>query len=186
MQKYINALVEIIFAWIKLIKLKCFRRGECYLLSKNRIAPSTEISVSSKGRIRIGKGIIIKKDCGIFVRNQGVVTIGDGFFMNRFSMITAWDDIRIGDNVQFGPGVLVYDQDHDYRAKGGLASEQYTTSPIEIGNNVWIGANTIILKGSKIGSNSVIAAGSIIKGNIPDNMLFYQERKSMMKEIVES
>lgn len=43
--------------------------------------------------------------------------------------------------------------------------------PIHIGNNVWIGMNVIILKGSVIGDNCVVAAGSVVKGVFPDNAI---------------
>ena len=59
----------------------------------------------------------------------------------------------------------------------------YKTAPVEIGNNVWIGANTIILRGTKIGDNCVIGAGSIVKGNVLSNSVFLQKKENMVKEI---
>ena len=87
-------------------------------------------------------------------------------------MIHCRSEIKIGNDVQFSPNVLIYDHDHDYKAEGGVKSMKYIETPVSIGNNVWIGANTVILRGASIGDNAVIAAGSIVKGTVPSNCLF--------------
>lgn len=74
--------------------------------------------------------------------------------------------------------MLIYDHDHDFRAKNGLKELKYKTSPVEIGDNVWIGANTVILRGAKIGNNCVITASSVIKGEYPDNSIIVQKRNT--------
>lgn len=51
---------------------------------------------------------------------------------------TCHDRIEIGDNVMFGPNVQIYDHDHDYCVNGGLSANKYKTSPVIIGNNVWL------------------------------------------------
>lgn len=91
--------------------------------------------------------------------------------------------IVIGDDVQFSPNVMVYDHDHDYKAKGGVKSMKYKTSPIFIGNNVWIGANSIILRGVRIGDNAVIGAGCIVNKDVPDNTVLVQKRISVERYI---
>ena len=53
---------------------------------------------------------------------------------------------------------------HDYRAEGGVAAMRFKTAPVVIGNNVWIGANTMILRGTTIGDNSVVGGEAVIKG----------------------
>ena len=80
-----------------------------------------------------------------------------------------------------GPGVQVFDHDHDYRSED--IENNFVTKEIKIGNNVWIGANSIILKGSVIGDNCVIAAGTIVKGNIPADSLVYDKRDCQVVEI---
>ena len=91
-------------------------------------------------------------------------------------MIACHKRVIIGDDVQFSPNVQIYDHDHDFRVEGGVKAGKYKTGTIEIGNNVWIGANTIILRGTKIGNDAVIAAGSIVKGEIPEGAVFVQKR----------
>ena len=99
----------------------------------------------------------------IRVRKGGKLEIGKNFGMSNGCVVTAYDHIKIGDNVMLGPNVLIYDQDHDYRAEGGVAAMRFKTAPVVIGNNVWIGANTLILRGTTIGDNSVIGGGQSSK-----------------------
>lgn len=81
-----------------------------------------------------------------------------------------------------GPNVLVFDHDHDFRAEGGIAEGRIVIGDIVIGDGVWIGGNTSILRGTNIGDNAVIAAGSVIKGNIPANSIVVQKRTSKISE----
>ena len=83
--------------------------------------------------------------------------------------------------MQFSPNVQIYDHDHDFRVEGGVKAGKYKTAPVEIGNNVWIGANTIILRGTKIGDNAVIGAGCVVKGEVPAGAVLVQKRVSEIK-----
>lgn len=83
----------------------------------------------------------------------------------------------IGDNVVISKDVLILN--HDYSISCGLRSigelpdnkEAFWLKEIRIGNNVFIGARTIILPGTNIGDNCIIGAGSVIKGNIEENSI---------------
>ncbi|MDY2942298.1 MAG: acyltransferase [Paludibacteraceae bacterium] len=92
-------------------------------------------------------------------------------------MLTAREEIHIGAGVEFGPNVLIYDHDHDFRAKGGLKAKKFKSGKVHIGDNAWIGANTVILKNTTIGNNCVIGAGCVLANcNIPDNTVVVQRR----------
>ena len=67
---------------------------------------------------------------------------------------------------------------NDQGIQGGIKMGQYKTASVEIGNNVWIGANAVILRGTKIGNNAVIAAGAVVKGIVPANSVFIQKRET--------
>lgn len=71
---------------------------------------------------------------------------------------------------------MIYDHDHDFRHPDGLKAEAFKTAPIVIGKDCWIGANTVILRGTTIGDNCVVGAGSIIKGNYPAESVIVQKR----------
>jgi acetyltransferase-like isoleucine patch superfamily enzyme len=103
----------------------------------------------------------------ITVLKDAVLEIGQGTFMNDGVNLCAKSSIKIGANCKIGDMTYIYDTDFHQ------VSPQYPTkcAPISIGSNVWIGANSMILAGSKIGDHSVIAAGSIVVGEIPAKTL---------------
>jgi maltose O-acetyltransferase len=104
------------------------------------------------------------------ILNSGNLIIGKNFSMNHYSKIISFDSIRIGDNVTIASYVSILDHDHKYELTNGqLILEGYTTSPICIGNNVWIGDKCTILKGVSIGDNVVIGANSVVTKDIESN-----------------
>ena len=72
---------------------------------------------------------------------------------------------------------------HYFVPEGEQPWNEIKTSPVVIGKNVWIGANTTILAGTHIGDNCVIAAGSVIKGDIEKSKLVIQKRSTEIRTI---
>lgn len=168
---------------MKFSLLKALRGKRFSATAVNLISPGTEITLDRGGDLHIGKMMKMRNGSILRVRKGATVSIGDNFNMGNHCIITAYERITIGNEVQFGPGVLVYDQDHDFKAEGGLAAKKFKTAPITIGNNVWIGANTIILRGTSIGDNCVVGAGSVMKGSFPPNSLIVQKRETEVRVI---
>lgn len=183
MNKYIRAMICGAIATIKFGIVKVERKSNFKCGFVNTISPRTEITIERGTKVQIGSGFRMRSGAKLRVRNNAEVSIGKNFSMSNNCVITSWEKIEIGKDVQFGPGVLVYDQDHDISVSGGLAAEKYKTKPIKIGNGVWIGANSVILRGTVIGDNCVIAAGSIVKGKVPSNSLFIQKRENEIREL---
>lgn len=176
MNKYIKAIFCVPFAGIKYAILK-LENGKRFHASFPAIAsPLTEITVEGKSELRIDKKLKMHNGAKIRVRKGGKLEIGKNFGMSNGCVVTAYEHITIGDNVMLGPNVLIYDQDHDYRAEGGVAAMKFKTAPVTIGNNVWIGANTLILRGTTIGDNCVVGGGAVIKGTYPPNSVIIQKR----------
>lgn len=163
---------------IALLKLICGKRVDSSIIE--RISPNVVIEINKGGRLTLGKSIRIHSDCKLKVRKNAILTIHDNVKMNYGCMIFCHKEVSIGEGCEFGPNVFIYDHDHDFRAKGGLKEEKYKESPVRIGNNCWIGAGTIILKGTIIEDNCVIGAGSVVKGCIPNNIIFLQQRENKM------
>ncbi len=76
--------------------------------------------------------------------------------------------VQVGNNTLFGPAVQIYTATHPFDAK--LRREQEFAKPVEIGSDVWIGGGAIICPGVKIGSRSVIGAGSVVTKDIPEDV----------------
>lgn len=95
------------------------------------------------------------------------IEVGKNFFANYNCTILDVAKVKIGDNVLFAPNVAVYAAGHPLHPVMRQSEYEYGIG-IEIGDNVWIGGNAVILPGVKIGSNSVIAAGSVVTKDIPN------------------
>lgn len=98
------------------------------------------------------------------------VTLGDYFFSNYNFTILAGNRVTIGDNVLFAPNCAIYAAGHPFDPEDRKNGLEYAW-PVKIGNNVWIGGHTCIIGGVTIGDNVVIAAGSVVTRDIPDNVL---------------
>lgn len=123
-------------------------------------------------KIEIGNGFSIRRGAVLNV-SAGKLNVGENVFINYGTKINVRASIKIGNGCIIGQDVLVYDHDHNYKSPD--RQTEFITAPVEIGNNVWIGSQVIILKGVTIGDNAVIAAGSVVVDDIPANMLYYRK-----------
>lgn len=109
---------------------------------------------------RIGRGLVIKP--GVRIKHPWRLRIGDHCWLGQDAWIDNLTDVRIGDHVCISQGVYLCTGSHDPRdPRFGLI-----TRPIQIGTGAWIGARSVILGGVTIGSNAVIAAGSVVTKDV--------------------
>ncbi len=127
--------------------------------------------ILKNGKITCHGRMIVNDDVMLFAK--GKLTLGDRFGINKYSRIVAHDRIDIGENVTIGQFVSVLDHDHNYTfADKNMELEGYVTAPISIGNNVWIADKCTILKGVTIGDNVIIAAHTLVREDVPSNVVF--------------
>lgn len=98
------------------------------------------------------------------------VRIGEHFFSNYNLTILACADVTIGDYVFIAPNCGIYTAGHPLSPYIRNQNLEYAY-PVNIGSNVWIGANVSILPGVTIGNNTTIAAGSTVTHDIPSDVL---------------
>ena len=98
------------------------------------------------------------------------IEVGKNFFANYNCTVIDVAKVRIGDNCQFAPNVAIYTAGHPLHPVSRNSLYEYGIS-VTIGDNVWIGGNTVVLPGVHIGSNTVIGAGSVVTKDIPSNVL---------------
>lgn len=94
---------------------------------------------------------------------------GKNVYFNVNCVILDTMKVEIGENVFFGPAVQIYTATHPTNAAERLQTQ--FSKPIKIGNNCWIGGNTVILPGVTIGNGCTIGAGSVVTKDIPDHTL---------------
>ena len=97
------------------------------------------------------------------------IRLGERVFFNFNCVVLDVCPVTIGDYTQFGPGVQVLTPLHPLDA-AQRRREEYG-APVSIGSDVWVGAGALILPGVRIGSRSVIGAGSVVTRDIPDGVL---------------
>lgn len=95
------------------------------------------------------------------------IEVGKDFFANYNCTILDVATVKIGDNCQMAPNVAIYTAGHPLHPVARNSAYEYGI-PVEIGDNCWIGGNTVILPGVHIGDNCVIGAGSVVTKDIPD------------------
>ena len=113
------------------------------------------------------------------------IEVGKNFFANYNCTIIDVAKVKIGDNCQFAPNVSIYTAGHPIHPVSRNSLYEYGIS-VTIGDNVWIGGNTVIMPGVHIGSNTVIGAGSVVTKDIPDWVVAAGNPCRLIKEITEA
>ena len=142
---------------------------------------NTELVIKNNGHIILGKRTTAFNRVTLSA-NGGNLILGNNVFFNRNCIVVALQQIIIGDNCIFGPGVTIYDHDHKFNSNGVIHGE-YNTTSVVIDNNCWIGANATILRGTHIGEGCVIGAGTVVKGDISPHSLVTNNRELCITDI---
>jgi len=120
------------------------------------------------------------------LRPNARIEIGDDTGISGASICAA-SEIQIGKQCLFGANVVIADTDFHaikpVNRRYNNRSEDIATAPVLIGDNVFIGTGSMILKGVTIGDNSLIGAGSIVTRNIPSNVIAAGNPARVIKEI---
>ena len=95
------------------------------------------------------------------------IEVGKNFYANYNCTILDVGKVTIGDNCMFAPNVAIYTAGHPIHPDSRNSMYEYGI-PVSIGDNCWLGGNTIVCPGVKIGNNVVIGAGSVVTKDIPD------------------
>ena len=142
-----------------------------------KISPLADIERSVRGtKIQIGARTLIDSFVKIKpVGGMGECIIGDDCAVNSGTVIYTGNGITMGNYVLLAPGVMVMPTNHAFasrhipiRHQGFQASK----GGITIEDDVWIGANSVILDGTHIGKGAIIAAGSVVRGTVPPNEIW--------------
>jgi carbonic anhydrase/acetyltransferase-like protein (isoleucine patch superfamily) len=133
--------------------------------------------------VSLSAGILPGQDFGELT----VLTIGDRCVIGRGSHIVAHQSVAIGDDVWTGPYVYITDQNHGYEDPDTPIGNQFPVNrPVSIGQGSWLGAGAIILPGARIGRNVVVAAGAVVRGDVPDRCVVAGVPARIVREHTES
>jgi len=138
--------------------------------SATSLSISIGCTITSPENIYIGANINVEPGCSINAHKSGLIKMGDRVSINRNVLLSAADDgnIDIGRDVLIGPNVVMRASNHQYLQKNIPVNQQgHTGGKIIIGDDVWIGANAVILPDVIIEKGAVIGAGSVVNMDIP-------------------
>ncbi len=134
--------------------------------ARTRSAPR----VVNRGRIDIGDDVILMSQWSpveLFTGPGAQLEIGDGVHVNYGTLISAQRHVRIGDRVQIGQYCIIADTDGPSGDDVGPGPAR----PVEIGPGAWLAGRVTVLPGVRVGSGSVITAGSIVTEDVPDGVV---------------
>lgn len=112
------------------------------------------------------------------------IEVGDNFWANYNCIILDVAKVQIGNNVMFGPHVSLFTAGHPIHPETRSSGYEYGKE-IHIGNNVWIGGNTVVNPGVKIGNNAVIGSGSVVTRDIPEDVVAAGNPCRVLRSITE-
>lgn len=117
--------------------------------------------------MRFGEGCVL--DHGLVVESRGRLEVGDRTVFGHHCTIAADEGITIGRDCLIAELVSIRDHDHAFASTDvAIIDQGRSTTPIHIGDNVWIGGKVTITKGVTIGSNAVVGAHAVVTGDLPD------------------
>jgi maltose O-acetyltransferase len=118
-----------------------------------------------------------------FFRDYGTnILLGERVFFNFSCVVLDMCVVNVGDFTLFGPAVQLYTATHPLNAD--LRRKQEFARPVEIGSDVWVGGE-VICPGVKVGSKSVIGAGSVVTRDIPDGVFAAGNPCRVLRQITE-
>lgn len=164
-------------------RFKCILEGA--VIGKGSVIEGrVYVRIDGTGGIRAGRGLHvtggycrnrISRDeaSSLCTQGEGRIVIGEGVGISS-SCLWARKEIVLGDRTQVGAGCIILDHDAhslDPRVRSSSPEADYggtSCAPVRIGDDVLLGAKTMVLKGVTIGKGSVVGAGSVVTGDIPE------------------
>jgi len=140
---------------------------------------STIIRLDKNATLKTEGSFSIYYDCDIIVFENGTLELGSGFF-NSNVKVRCKNRITIGKHVAIAHDVTIMDSDAHNIGYDGYQM----TKPITIRDNVWIGSRALIMKGVNIGDGAIIAAGSVVTKDVPENSMVAGVPAKVIKENV--
>lgn len=172
------------------------KRRKCTLHETSRIHKEAKIESNNANQIAIKEESHIRGHLMTF-GIDGLINIGEYCYVGIDSQIWSANSITIGDRVLIAHRVFICDNNthpidkvdrHEHYKeilKDGIIGGKWNldSKPIQIDSDVWIGQGSIILKGVTIGSGSVVAAGSVVTHNIPENVIVAGNPAKIIKHL---
>lgn len=182
---------------IVFLRKKVFLEKRCCVLNKKNILFGKSVTIEHDSvidgyainrlifgnNVKIGAFTLVTCTSHLSKYGKGI-TIGDNSAVGRFTEFGASGGIEIGENVIMGSYVSFHSENHNYNDSTKPIKDQGVSSKgIKLGNNIWVGAKTTFLDGSEVGDNCVVAAGAVVNGVFPRNVVIGGVPAKILKTI---
>lgn len=134
-----------------------------------RCVVGRRIRIRDNATISLGDECMILDD--VVVIGNGSISLGDRSSIGDGCILVSRARIDIGSDVMIAASCFVTDVDHGVDATTPIREQELDVRPVRIGNDVWIGCHTVVLRGVSIGDGSVIAANSVVTADIPSRVI---------------
>jgi len=128
-----------------------------------------ELQIARRGRVELGRFVWIGHGSKIRC-HQGVVEIGAKTVLGQECTISAYERVRIGEQCVIADRAMFIDFDHGVvEVERPIRLQGIYTRPVEVGSNVWVGYGACILRGVRVGDNSIIGTNCVVTKDVPAN-----------------
>ena len=133
---------------------------------------SRHVRIDRPHRLVMGPRCVVQDNVWLSILEPAAeLRIGAFTFLGRDVEIEVCSQVVIGEHCLIGPGVYITDHNHDIHAPGPMAAAPCIAKPVQIGDDVWVGAKAVILPGVTVGSGAVIAAGAVVTRSVAPRMV---------------
>ncbi len=138
-----------------------------------RVGRHAQIKITDGGKLTLGSRVILDDYSLVqLTKPCPTVKIGDYVVLGRFSIIAAKKSISIGSYTQIAPFCQILDQEHGHEINDLILNQKSIPGEVVIGEDCWLGTGVTVLSNSYIGDGSVIGAGSVVRGSIPEGEIW--------------
>ncbi len=124
------------------------------------------LALAPRGRLHVGEEVVFERDATLECAGQ--LSIGDRCIFGHHCTVAAKESIEIGHDCLIAEMVSIRDHDHKFDDFAVPIRDQGSAcAPVRIGNNVWLAARVVVVKGITIGDGAIIGAGAVVTKDIP-------------------
>lgn len=160
---------------------KAFSTISSYVHPSFKIGPENFFDISPDAKFDIKENVMINQFNFITVKSNARLSIGKNTYITR-ATISCLGEVSIGENCILGEGMKIFDHNHQYtKVPFSVSKTNFNIGKVKMGNNVWTGANVVILKDVTIGNNVILGAGCVIHMDVPDNSIIINKQNQLVK-----
>jgi acetyltransferase-like isoleucine patch superfamily enzyme len=126
------------------------------------------VEIVGKQNVHLGKHVVLYGSTYLNALGpHGRISIGDESRIDRNCVLYGQGGLTIGSRCAIAAGVLIYSQSNQCADGVAVLAQPVTYAPVEIQDDVWIGAGAVVLPGVSIGRHAVVAAGAVVRKDVP-------------------